>query len=64
LTQGRLYSCPQQEETALATELKVGDRFFDELKQEVVVEEVHEGYVACRLTDGVISLVDIPKLRI
>jgi hypothetical protein len=50
-------------ETVLAAELKVGDRFIDELKQEGIVEQVHEDRIVYRFPDGAISLADIPKLR-
>ncbi len=51
------------QETVLATDLEVGDRFVDEIrKQEGIVEEVANGYVKYRLPNGTISLADIPKL--
>ena len=48
-----LSALPVPQETVFATELRVGNRFMDEIrKQEGIVEEVDSDYVKYRLVKG------------
>jgi len=49
-----------EKEEVFATELKVGERFFDETrKQEGIVVRLRDGSLEYRLPDGTISLSDL-----